>query len=107
MEDGMGLRFPIRFVNEIAFFTTGKSSLTAPAPHLHNFFRMLETDDWRLISGREDRAWQLEVSDLAQRAQKVTTRYLESRSSPKLVSIADLFGDDWVLRDLRTALGSF
>lgn len=104
----MGFEFPIRFVNEVAFFTTDKNSLTAPAPHLLDFFKMLQKDEWRLISGREDRAWQLEVTNLAQRAREITTKYLEKGSSPRLVSVADLFNNDSAcLTALKIALGSF
>jgi hypothetical protein len=62
----MGLQFPIKFVNEVAFFTTEKTSLTAPARHLIEFFEMLQRDEWRLISGRDDRDWQSDVSNLAE-----------------------------------------
>jgi predicted MPP superfamily phosphohydrolase len=110
-ETDMGLLFPLKLANQVAFFTTDMPGLTCRAHELRDFFHILKVDDWRIITGREPAEWKEGIQKLAGAAEEIVLSGLRRGlfEPNSVVSIHDVFvrRDRAILDDLKKHFDSF
>jgi hypothetical protein len=71
----MGMSFPLRYTNLVAYFTTDVPSAESTLRDLRGFFEMLQMDEWRLVTSAPNDAWPRKIRELAAAASAVVKDY--------------------------------
>jgi hypothetical protein len=71
----MGMSFPLRYTNLVAYFTTDVPSVESTLRDLRGFFEMLQMDEWRLVTSARDDAWPRRIRELAAAAAAIVKQH--------------------------------
>lgn len=74
----MGMQFPLRYTNLVAYFTTDLPDIEAGVDDLRGFFSMLQTDEWRLLTSAPDDRWPNAIRSLAGASLEVLARKIKT-----------------------------
>jgi hypothetical protein len=106
----VSLLFPVKLVNIVAYFTSKGSPPIAPIEDFREFFYILLTDEWRLVSGDPGSGWQERIKNIADAALEFLQRRTPVRTSveddePPVYSLSDIFaGNESIISDLTHEL---
>lgn len=88
----MGMMFPLRYTNLVAYFTTDMQDLDCPLSDLRGFFEMLHGDEWRLLSSEADNIWPTRIRRLAEESMRVVDHYAQQPEVLATENLSDALG---------------